>query len=404
MQLNWNALIPWGSNFMLRWLTTVLILISLSLSGCQRAIPKGENGGEAPAVITVWHTLGGAEAEALQVQLEGLRKTKPEILVKTVYIPEQVFSTRAYQAEAGGEGPEIFLAPRDILLRLYAQGTLAPVLQVESEAFPATVAQFRFAAKLYAQPWLTDVPLLYFRKDQVQIPADLTSLMTTNGRTVLPNLNTLLLSTWWNSQGGQLVKGGQPTFEDPANLAFLQQLISWQAAKTLEINSDALGQFASGQAAYTIAWASQAQALTQLNIPWGSLPMSDLLGGKGQALLGTTLGIANSAVKTIEPLELAIQTVENALLDAKVEGAVAQAEHRFPANSVYYSPADKQQGIEAQVKQVLTNSWPLEGSASEWKMLPLQDAAWLDASAGTLPQDALAKAQSEASKLVDNNQ
>ena len=385
---------------MLKWFTIILLVISLLLSGCQKAIPKDENAGGTLAVITVWHTLVGAEAEAFQAQLQVLRKTKPEIFVKTVYVPEQNFIARAYQAEAGGEGPEIFLAPRDILLQLYARGALAPVVQFTSEAFPATVAQFRFAAKLYAQPWLTDVPLLYFRKDKVQIPADLTSLMTTKGRLVLPNLSTSLLSTWWNGQGGQLLKGGKPTLDNPTNLTFSQQLISWRAAKTLEINSDALGQFASGQASYTIAWASQAQVLTQLNIPWGSLPMSDLLGGKGQALMGQTLGIANSAVKTIEPLDSAIQTVEKALLDPQFEGAVAQAGHRFPANSIYYSSADKQQGIEAQVKQVLTNTWPLEGSATEWKLFSLQDAAWLDAYAGTLPQDALAKAQNEAVKLV----
>ncbi|MHB8125977.1 MAG: sugar ABC transporter substrate-binding protein [Desulfitobacteriaceae bacterium] len=381
-------------------LLVILMIISLILSGCQKAIPKGESGGEAPAVITVWHTLEGAEAETLQVQLQGLSKTKPEILVKTVYVPGQNLIARAYQAEAGGEGPEIFLAPRDILVQLYAQGALAPVVQVTSEAFPATVAQFRFDGILYAQPWLTDVPLLYFRKDNVQIPADLTSLMTTKGRLVLPNVNISLLSTWWNGQGGQLFEGGKPTIDNPANLTFLQQLISWRAANNLEISSDALGQFAGGQASYTIAWASQAQILTQLNVPWGSLPMSELLGGKGQALLSTTLGIANSAVKTIEPLNSAIQTVEKALLDPQFEGAVAQAGHRFPANSVYYSSADKQQGIEAQVEQVLTQTWPLEGSALEWKLFSLQDAAWLDAFAGMSPQDALTKAQNEAVKLV----
>lgn len=383
---------------MFKWLT-ILLLISLFLSGCQGVIPKGENGGEAPTVITLWHTLGGAEADALEAQLEGLKKTNPEVLVKTIYVPEQNFVTRAYQAEAGGEGPEIFLAPRDILWQLYAQGDLAPVVQFTSEAFPATVAEFRFSGKLYAQPWLTDVPLLYYRKDNVQIPTNLAGLLADKGRLVLPNLNTTLLSTWWNGQGGQLSNGGKPTLDDQANLSFLQQLMSWRDAQTLQITADALSQFANGQASYTIAWASQAQILTQLNVPWGSLPMSDLLGGKGQALLGPTLGIANSDVKTIEPLDSAIQTVEKALMDPVVEGAVAQVGHRFPVNPVYYSSAAKQQEVAGQVKLVLTNAWALEGSALEWKLLSLQDTAWLDAISGTLPQDALAKAQSGATKL-----
>jgi ABC-type sugar transport system, periplasmic component len=383
-----------------RYLLIFSLLLFLLLSGCLKAIPKGEGGGKAPDIVTVWHTLTGAEAEALRVQLQDLCKTKPEVLVKQVYVPEENFVNRAYQAEAGGEGPEIFLAPKDILLQLYAQGSLAPVVAVKSEAFPATVAQFRFSGNLYAQPWLTDVPLLFFRKDKVPIPVDLTSFLTTKGRLVLPEINTFLLSTWWNGQGGQLAADGKPTLNNPANLSFLQQLISWQTTNALQVSSDALDQFAGGQAGYTIGWASQAQVLTQSNIPWESLPMSDLLGGMGKALPGPTLGIANSATKTIKPLESAIQIVEQALLNPQVEGAVAQAGHRFPANSLYYSSADKQQGLEAQVNQVLTKAWPIEGSASEWKLFSLQDEAWQKAFAGMQPSEALDKAQTEAVRII----
>lgn len=383
-----------------RYLLIISLLLFLTLSGCLKAVPKGEGGGEAPAVVTVWHTLTGAEAEALKVKMQDLSKARPEVFVKLVYVPEQNFVNQAYQAEAGGEGPEIFLAPKDILLQLYAQGLLAPVVEIASEVFPAAVAQFRFSGDLYAQPWLTDVPLLYFRKDKVPIPVDLTSFSTTNGRFVLPEINTLFLSTWWNGQGGQLAEDGKPTLNYQANLSFLQQLKSWRTSNALQVNPDALDQFAKGQASYTIGWASQAQALAQLNIPWDSIPMSDLLGGKGQALLGLTFGIANSTTKTIEPLNSSIQIVEQALLDPVVEGAVAQAGHRFPANPLYYSDADKLQGVETQVNQVLTRAWPLEGSAVEWKLISLQDSAWQNAFAGMQPSEALDKAQNEAVRII----
>ncbi|MDD2233662.1 MAG: extracellular solute-binding protein [Desulfitobacteriaceae bacterium] len=383
-----------------RYLLIISLLILFTLSGCLKAVPKGEGGEEAPAVVAVWHTLTGAEAEALQVKMQDLSKAKPEVFVKLVYVPEQIFVNRAYQAEAGGEGPEIFLAPKDILLQLYAQGLLAPVVEVASEGFPAAVAQFRFSGNLYAQPWLTDVPLLYFRKDKVPIPADLTSFSITKGRFVLPEINSLLLSTWWNGQGGQLAKDGKPTLNYQANLSFLQQLKSWRISNALQVTPNAMDQFAKGQASYTIGWASQAQVLTQLNIPWDSIPMSDLLGGKGQALLGPTLGIANSTTKTIKPLNSSIQIIEQALLNPAVEGAVAQAGHRFPANPLYYSAADKLQGIETQVNQVLTGAWPLEGGAVEWKLFSLQDSAWKNAFAGMLPLEALDRAQTEAVRII----
>ena len=377
-------------------LLLLLVLLALVLGGCQNGASNGDNREAVPAVITVWHTLSGTEAETLEGQLQAFSKNKPAILVKLVYVPEENFVKRAYQAEAGGEGPEIFLAPKEVLLQLYAQGALAPVVETAADAFPAALAQFRFNGQLYAQPWLTDVPLLFFNKDKGPLPVDLTSFFAGNGRLVLPGLNMSLLSTWWNGQGGQLLTNGKPALDQADNLAFLEQLLRWRSARVLELDPEAWEYFASGQTGYTIAWASQAQDLTALNIPWDSLPLSDLLGGEGQALCGPTLGVANSAVKTIDPLNSVIQTVEQALLEPQLEGAVAQAGNRFPANSYYYSSGDKQQAIEAQVEQVLKQAWVVEGSALEQKLFSLQEAAWQDAFAGMSPQEALAQAQNEA--------
>ncbi|HWQ89268.1 MAG TPA: extracellular solute-binding protein [Desulfitobacteriaceae bacterium] len=377
-------------------LLPLLILLALVLGGCQNIVAQNDNKDKAPAVITIWHTLNGAEAEILEGQLQNFSKTNPAILVKMVYVPEENFVKRAFQAEAGGEGPEIFLAPKAVLLQLYAQGTLAPAANLTADAFPAALAQFRFNSQLYAQPWLTDVPLFFFNKDKAPIPTDLASLSAGQGQLVLPGLDISLLSTWWNGQGGQLLTNGKPALDQAVNLAFLEQLLRWRSARVLELNPKAWEQFASGQVGYTIAWASQAQALTGSNIPWDSLPLSALLGGEGQALCGPTLGVANSAVKTIEPLNSAIQTVEQALLDPQLEGAVAQAGNRFPANSLYYSSGDNKRAIEAQVKLVLTQAWVLEGSALEQKLFPLQEAAWQDAFAGMSAQEALARAQNEA--------
>jgi multiple sugar transport system substrate-binding protein len=193
--------------------------------------------------------------------------------------------------------------------------------------------------------------------------------------------------------------GAKPALDQSANTAFLEELLGWRSARVLEISPEAWEQFAEGQAGYTIAWASQAQVWSQRNIPWESIPLADLLGGEGQALCGPTLGIANSAVKTIAPLDTAIQTVEKALLDPQLEETVAQAGNRFPANALYYSSLEEGQSLQVQVGKVLSKAWVLEGDSLESQLFSPLEAAWQAAFAGMSPQEALTRAQDEAQQL-----
>lgn len=376
------------------------MLTLLLTTGCFRAPQQGEPGGEAPAVVTIWHTLQGPEAAALQSQVQGIMQADPAVIIKLNYIPEQSFINTAYQAEAGGEGPEVFIAPRELLWQLYAKGALSPVVQYPSDAYPAAMAQFRFNNKLYAQPWLTDVPLLFYRTDTASAPASLSDLFA-KGQVAMATVNTESLAPWWMAQGGTLWVNNTPQLNSAANLAFLQQLISWRDARQLQVDPNALSLFANKQVTYTLAWASQAPFLTQSKVPWQAMTLTSLTGGQGRLLLGPTIGIANSAVKTSGAMVQPIRVVEGALLTAGVEGALAQAGNLFPVSSGYYKSQNA--GIELQVSQSLQNAWPLAGDAPEWKLIPLQDAAWNQALAGTLsPPDALNNAQNQAVKVLSS--
>lgn len=377
---------------------TLIFFIGVSI-GCSRVPQQGLPGGAAPAVIEIWHTLQGSEADNLNKQVQRVMDQHPEALIRVKYIPEDQLAAVTYQAEAGGEGPEIFIASQETLTKLYTQGALAPVAG-NADAFAGLVSPFRYGDKLFAQPWLTDISLLYYRKDVVQPPGSLTDWVNSKGVMALPTLDTRTLSTWWTGQGGKLAVGGRPVLDDPANLLFLQQLIGWRDAKLLLVDPNALTLFAGGQAVYTIAPASQAPAMTQANIPWGSVPMFSLVGGQGQGLQGSTLGVANSSIKTTEALQPVIKTVEEALLSSDIEGTFAQAGTRFPASAAYYKTPEGQKGLAPQVAQVLAKLWPLEGNALERKVIPLQDTAWQKAWGGTAPQDALTQAQTEAVKAA----
>ncbi len=363
-------------------------------SGCLRAPQQGEPGGTAPAVVTLWHTLQGPEAAALQAQTDGISKSNPAILIRLKYVPEQSFAALAYQAEAGGEGPELFLAPRAILWQLYAKGAISPVVQYTSDSYPAALAQFRFGDKLYAQPLLTDLPLLYYRTDGGSAPTSLTDL--SKGSLVLPQVNTQVFSAWWTAQGGKASAQGKPQLNAPENLAFLQQLLAWRDGGALRVDPNAFNLLAAGGARFTIAYASQAPMLTRLNIPWNALALNSLTGGQGQVLLGPTLGIANSSIKAVAAMVQPIRLVEEAMLGPSVEGALAQAGGRFPVSSGYYQKPEAQQGIFLQVSQSLTKAWPLEGSALDWRLFPILDMAWQNAWAGSQnPVDLLSAAQAQ---------
>jgi multiple sugar transport system substrate-binding protein len=378
-----------------------VLMVVLLVTGCTKVPQTGQLGGPALAVVDVWHSLKEAEADALQGQIQLIMKAHPEVIIKLKYIPEQNFVASSYQAEAGGEGPEIYIASRDIIRQLYGQGTLAKAVYAYSEAYPAAMAGFRFGTEGYALPWLTDVPLLYFRTDKVSVPANLADLFLTKGGISIPTPDTATFSTWWNGQGGRLINAGNPSLDDPNNIAFLQQLLTWRSTRVLRIDSNTLTAFVGGETPFMIAGASQAKLLTQQNVPWGCIPLIDLVGGQGQPLLGKTLGIANSEIKTNEAMMPAIQIVEKALLTPEAEGALSQAGGLLPANMGFYSRPEAQKGVFPQANLVLTKAWSLEGNAPEWKLIPLQDKAWRDALAGEVSaEDSLASAQGQAGKVL----
>ena len=379
----------------------IILAIILGLAGCGRRPQQGFPGGAAPAVVEIWHSLPGAEADALKIQVARIMDAHPEVIIKLEYIPEEKLPGTTFQAQAGGEGPDIFISTREVLHKLYSQGALAPVLATGSDAFPAVAAGFKFGDKLYAQPWLTDVPLFFYRADMVQPPAGLTDIINSKGVLVLPALNTALIGTWWNGQGGKILSGGKPALDDPGNLIFLQQLLNWRDAKQLQVNPDALTLFTGGLNPYMIGWASQSKVLNQMGVAWGSVPLSKFLAGQGQAFIGTTWGMANSSIKSTEQLSPAIRIVEETLISPEVEGALSQVGSLAPASASFYRRPEAQQGIWPQVNKVLADAWAIQGNSPEWKLIPLQDAAWRTVILGnTSPQDALNKAQSEALKVL----
>ncbi|AGA70770.1 ABC-type sugar transport system, periplasmic component [Desulfitobacterium dichloroeliminans LMG P-21439] len=383
-----------------RVLHSILIigLLALLLTGCGEDPQQGLPGGAAPAVIELWHSLTGAEAQELGKQSQRVMDAHPEVIIRLEYIEEEKMANLAYLAQAGGEGPEIFLTSAKALTNLFHQGALAPVIG-NSDPFLGLVTQFNYGEKTYALPLSVDVPLFYYRTDVAPLPANLAEFSAAKGVIALSALDTKTLSPWWLAQGGKFASNGQPALQDPANLIFLQQLLAWREGNLLLVDPNAWNLFVNAQVAYTVASASQAQGLAA-TIPWGSVPLTQLTGGKGEILTGRTIGIANSSIKSTEELNPLIRLVEDELLSPDAQWAIAKAGKRFPASSSFYSREEAQTGLLRQVGLSLARVWSLPGNAMEGKLLPLQDQAWQKAWSGVKPEDALSWAQTEAVKVL----
>lgn len=377
------------------------VILILGLSGCGQEPQQGLPGGAAPAVIELWHSLQGAEAEALSKESQRIMSAHPEVIIRLDYIPEENFVNQTYQAQAGGEGPDIFLTTGEILNQIYQKGALAPVL-ASSDSFPGVMAAFHHGEHDYAQPVAADIPLFYYRTDKAEPPAGLADFLTAKGILALPALDMKMLSPWWSGQGGGLVNMGQPALEAPANLLFIQQLLAWRDAKLLLVDPNAWQLFVSGQVAYTVSWAGYAKSLVDPAIPWGTMLPTNLTGGQGQILPGRILGLANSSIKPSEILDPLVRMVEEELLNPDSQWAIAQAGNRFPVSQSFYKRAEAQSGILQQVNQGLAKTWPLKGSALEWKLIPLQDQAWQKVWGGSAPEEALSAAQAEAVKVLSS--
>jgi len=367
------------------------------LAACQQGPKQGQPGGEAPVVVSVWYSLEGKQEQALLAQFEQINK-KREVLVKGIKIPAKDFVRKVWALQAGGQGPEIFIAEGDILAALYEQGAISPVLADSSQVYPSLLAGFTYNRQVFALPWLTDVPLLYYRKDIVSAPpVDLNELGLRQSIAV-SSQDFLLFSPWWKAEGGILCQGKLPALNVKANEDFLLKLQTLKTDGKIREDKQAVALFKSGEATYLLAWTSDSINLNQGQGNWGCVSFSRLFGSQANALLAKTIGIANSSIKTSPALEDAIRLVEEELLQTEVEAAAHKTTGYMPANVNFYYQAEDGTLIK-EAALTIENSWSLEGNALEWKLAPIFRQAWQNIADRTEISKQLATAQEDALKI-----
>lgn len=380
-------------------LICILLIIS-TLTGCIQGPAQGTPGGDAPAILSVWYSLEGNEEQELLRQLERISSENNEFEVRGERIPEADFIDYVWKIQAGGHGPDILIATRPVLSALYEKGGISPVLAEKDRAFAAVEELFTFNNEVYAAPWLTDVPLLYYRKDKVDArPSDLNEILTKKNLIAISSPGTRLLSSWWKAEGGNLSSAGIPQLDSQANLSFIERLEYLRNEGLIIFDNQALTRLIKGEVNYAISWASQSNALEKSQVEWDCVSLESVLGTNSKSLLGETIGIANSSLKTTPVREGPILIVQEELLKTETQTAMFQAGNRIPAHKEYYEGSRTTFLIET--SKTLNNSWIPTGNPLDWQLIDILDTSWHNILAGEDSESELGKAQQSALNLIE---
>ncbi|UWG97143.1 carbohydrate ABC transporter substrate-binding protein [Dehalobacter sp. DCM] len=382
-----------------------IVLAVTVLTGCSGGPSPGEPGGDAPVTVTVWYSLQGQQEQALLKQFARINNEFPEVRVKSEKFSESGFVQRVYNYQAGGEGPEIIIARRQILFSIYEKGMISPVLADTESLYPSAKAVFIFNKQAFAASWLTDVPLLYYRTDRIKTaPASITDIIEKKGIIAASTASLDLLSPWWIAEGGMLSANGVPALDSAANLTFFNKINGLKKEGRLVVDNTAWDKFKEGEIPYLLALGSDMEKISALSKNTDCIALYTLLGDKGQPLLSNTIGIANSLIKTVPEMESAIRLVEEELITSTSEQEAFSAVAGLPAASDYYTAAAQPSRFQAEVGVSLQNAFYLEGSRYDWKYYQLLADAWTNINSGANTANELRRVQEAAVKVNDQIQ
>jgi len=381
----------------IRFLLLILILLTAPLTACNSSPSAGEPGGEAPTIISVWYSLQGKEEQELLRQFELIGKNYHEVKVKGTKVSANELVDRVWNLQAGGQGPEIVIAERALIFALYEKGAISPVLAESSDIYPAPLAVFTFNQQPFALPFITDVPLLYYRTDRIKSPPKSLSEILQKDSVAVKSLETGLLSPWFKAEGGVFEKEGVPVLNSSANAAYINKILNLKSENKLITGDQALQAFITGETDYLISWASDSVSLDNAKVDWGCVSLSSLSGSNAGAILNNTVGIANSSIKTVPLMENAIRLVEEELL--KAGDLMHKTSGYLPTTWSWYE--NSQAGTwKAETALTLEKAQPLSGYALDWKLISFQDQAIKNIFSGSKVEDELSLVQKAALEML----
>ena len=159
-------------------LLTAVLLLSLSLAACggggEEAAPGGETPGASPAggtvTIDLWHGETAGNLDTLERLVSRYNSSQDEVKVQPFYQGQELM-TKLIASLPSGQVPAIVLGPEIDAQIMLDSGAVAPIQDlVDREGYdlsdldPKAIQTLTIQGKLWAMPFCSGVPLLFYNK------------------------------------------------------------------------------------------------------------------------------------------------------------------------------------------------------------------------------------------------
>jgi maltose-binding protein MalE len=208
---------------------------------------------QGAVTVTIWHSWSESELAVLDDVLQAFQKVYPNIYFDVLYVPFDDL-LRTYQAASyRGAGPSILLAPAEWGPQLYDEGLVASVDDLAVPAFlerinPAALESGRYRGALISLPHAIRSGIVMYRNRQIisKAPSTFSELVTAAQQATRGGgLGAYLERGYFYSAGhlaglgGRLMDDdGNPAFNDPVGLAWLNLLLDFEQAGPVSLNTN----------------------------------------------------------------------------------------------------------------------------------------------------------------------
>jgi arabinogalactan oligomer / maltooligosaccharide transport system substrate-binding protein len=207
----------------------------------------GQAFAQAANELVVWHAYRGAEKAAFEKVVANFEKTPGAkgLKVSTLAIPYDAYADKISAAVPRGKGPDLFIYAQDRLGGWIEAGkTVEPVdffidKPVKDRLLPGMLDAMTYKGGVYGLPINYKMTTLIYNKDLVKTPPKTTDEMVTMAK-ALTNAQSgrYGLAYWYtnfyfhsalmNAFGGSVFdKDGKLVVNSPANIASLNQMMTW---------------------------------------------------------------------------------------------------------------------------------------------------------------------------------
>lgn len=209
--------------------------LSILLSACQDPAD--------PSVLTIWHSWGGSELEALRKLEQTFRERAPEVRIQSLQIPHDRLKDKFLRSAAANGGPDILIGDNDwaatfteadLLLPIAGdRDTTALMAEQETTQFPPSVREaVSVPDRMVAWPESVEAVALYYNRRLMSRPpattarmfADAAVLADQDVRGLVLNTAFYFVAPFYLGGGGKVLdERGRPALDTAPG----RRMLSW---------------------------------------------------------------------------------------------------------------------------------------------------------------------------------